>query len=158
MAMFMETTKVEDVTTVAEIQRLLATRGASSVMVEYKDGRVDGLAFRFRVGEQEVPFRLPCRWQAIESLLKRKGKRATAGDSIEAKSRRIAWRQILRWVEAQLALIETGMVKTQEVFLPYAIVRGAGDDPGGTMFEVMERRSFLLSEAANDAASERAWR
>jgi hypothetical protein len=57
------------------------------------------------------------------------------------KARRIAWRQVLRWVEAQLALIETGMVKTQEVFLPYAMVGQNGKRR--TMFEVLEEKQFL---------------
>lgn len=141
MTMFMETTQVEDVKTVAEVQHLLARRGATSVMVEYKQGRVEGLAFRLTVGQADVPFRLPCRWSSVETLLRKAGRRPKRrGDTMEAWARRIAWRQILRWVEAQLALIETGMVKPEEVFLPYAIV-GDGDS-ARTIFQLMEEQQF----------------
>jgi hypothetical protein len=36
---------------------------------------------------------------------------------------RTAWRIVKDWVEAQMALVETQMVTTQEVFLPYAVMR-----------------------------------
>ena len=32
---------------------------------------------------------------------------------------RVAWRNILDWVQAQMALLEIGMAKMEEVFLPY---------------------------------------
>src|SRR6266478_5746936 len=32
---------------------------------------------------------------------------------------RVAWRNILDWVQAQMALLEIGMAKIEEVFLPY---------------------------------------
>ena len=37
---------------------------------------------------------------------------------------RVAWRIIKDWVEAQMALVDTSMVKTEEVFLPYMMVKG----------------------------------
>jgi hypothetical protein len=37
------------------------------------------------------------------------------------KAERVAWRQILRWVQAQYAMIETGMVQPAEVFLAYMV-------------------------------------
>src|SRR5262245_24509394 len=118
MTLFMETTQVKEVDTVAQIQHLLATKGASSVLVEYNQGKVSGLSFQLVVKEHHVPFRLPCRWHAVETLLKRNGRRPRKRDTFEDWARRIAWRQILRWVEAQMALIDTGMVQSEEVFLP----------------------------------------
>jgi hypothetical protein len=145
MTLFMETTQVEDAKTVAEIQALLARQGASSVSVEYSNGNVDSVCFRLKVGDASIPFRLPCRYKAVENLLKKSGKKVRRNDSIERWARRVAWRQILRWVEAQLALIETGMVKPQEVFLSYAIVNsGKGEQ---TMFEMISERNFLAIES-----------
>jgi hypothetical protein len=43
MAIFMETTQIDDAKTVAEIQHLLAKQGATSVMVEYAGGSVESL-------------------------------------------------------------------------------------------------------------------
>ncbi len=142
MALFMEYTTVEDTNTVAAIQHLLATRGASAVQVGYDHGKVENVHFLLVVGDgQRVPFSLPCRWQAIERLLKSKGKRPRKNDTIESMARRIAWRQILRWVEAQLALIETGMVKTEEVFLPYIIVKQG--DGELTMHQFLESKKYF---------------
>jgi hypothetical protein len=38
---------------------------------------------------------------------------------LQVKAERVAWRQLLRWTQAQIAMIETGMVEAAEVFLPY---------------------------------------
>lgn len=58
---------------------------------------------------------------------------------LEAQAKRIAWRQILRWVEAQMAFVETGMVKMEEVFMPYIQV---GIDE--TLFDRLEGQGFRL--------------
>lgn len=142
MTMFMETTEVSDTKTVAELQHLLATRGATSVSIEYSAGKIEGLYFMMLVGTEKVPFRLPCRWKAVETILRKERKMPKKGDSYEQWARRVAWRQIKRWVEAQLALIETGMVKTEEVFLPYAVVIGANGQTQ-SMFEMVEQRRLL---------------
>jgi len=141
MAIFMETTQIDDAKTVAEIQHLLAKQGATSVMVEYAGGSVESLSFRLSVGEQSIPFRLPCRWRAVEAILKKSGRKVRREDTLERWARRVAWRQILRWVEAQLALIDTGMVKPQEVFLSYAIVNAGNGEQ--TMFEMIAEKKFL---------------
>lgn len=76
------------------------------------------------------------------AILKRtRKKRRFSADDWHEWSRRVAWRQILRWVEAQLALIETGMAKAQEVFLPYAIVGNQ------SMYQMVEERQFLALPA-----------
>ena len=52
-----------------------------------------------------------------------------------------AVRTVAIFSEAQMALIETGMVKTEEVFLPYAVVGANGKSL--SMFEWMESKKFL---------------
>jgi hypothetical protein len=62
----------------------------------------------------------------------------------------VAWRQILRWVEAQLALIDTGMVQPQEVFLSYAIVnQGEGDQ---SMYEAVMPHFFAIESKPSGEA------
>jgi len=46
------------------------------------------------------------------------------------------------WVEAQMALLETQMVKMEQIFLPYAIVKN-----GKTLFESMRSGNFALLDA-----------
>lgn len=139
MTLFMETTRIAPERTVGEIQAILATYGASHILLEYDAMKVSALSFKYKVGDQSVPFRLPCRWQAMEETLIKSGKRPRYDDTFDKWARRIAWRQILRWVQAQLALVETNMVKMEEVFFPYI----QGRD-GHTIFEVQAQKGFLL--------------
>jgi hypothetical protein len=53
----------------------------------------------------------------------RKRMRRGGEAELQQQAERIAWRQILRWLQAQLALIETGMVDAPEVFFPYALTQ-----------------------------------
>ena len=56
---------------VTEIQKLLSRKGAMSVMVEYgPGGSVNSMSFQLKIDEQRVPFRLPCRWEAVEKILR----------------------------------------------------------------------------------------
>jgi len=88
-----------------------------------------------------IPFKLPCRWKPIFNVLDGRKKRKPYRRSIEAQAKRVAWRQILRWIEAQLALVETNMVKMQEVFLPYLLQK---DDK--TLYEYLEEKNFKVLE------------
>ncbi len=123
MALFMETTKISAKSTAQEIATILAEAGATAVLTEYdRDRKICGLAFRLMVGEKQVPFTLPARIPPVFTYLQKKRpakwrvKRAQA-DLEQAE--RVAWRQLYRWILAQLAMIDTGMVAAQEVFLPY---------------------------------------
>lgn len=148
MAVFMEYTDVPDTKTVAEIQHLLARRGASSVLVEYENGHVSGVAFKLLVGDQEIPFRLPCRWQSVLKILKVEGKKLRRADTEEGRARRVAWRQILRWCEAQFALIATGMVKTDEVFMPYIITQTPEGEQ--SMYQLVAKSQYMLADKSKE--------
>lgn len=130
MSLYMETTKKEARTTVAEIQSLLGgSRAVRACHTEFdEEGEVASLGFVINVRGNDVPFRLPARFEPVfEHLqLKRSPQNRAKPESIERdrdQAVRVAWRQILRWVQAQLALVECGMVDMAEVFLPYALVQ-----------------------------------
>lgn len=137
MTMFMETTRISPDRTVSEIQNILSSHGANAVLLDFENKQVASISFKYSVDGLEVPFRLPCRWKMLESKLKQSGKRPRSDDTFENWARRVAWRQILRWVEAQMALTETDMVTVQEVFFPY-IQCGNGK----TMYEFAENKGF----------------
>ncbi len=65
-----------------------------------------------------------------------------------AQAERTAWRQVLRWVEAQMAMIDAGMTQTQEVFMPYAVIPGTDNK---TMFQAWESQQKQLA-APSEAA------
>ena len=150
-SLFMETTKIDPSQTVGEIQRILGKYGASAILMEYKAGEVTALSFRVRIEGQDIPFRLPCRSESIFEFLYKRKRRGTQSDriieSMKAQAKRVAWRQILRWVEAQLALVDTRMVSIEEVFLPYM------QNPmnGRTLFETLSESSFKLLAAPENA-------
>lgn len=136
---FMETTRIDVKRTVNEIQELLSGCGAGVILLEYQSGKVSALSFKYQVGDQLLPFRLPCRWELMMERLKETGRNPKSDDSFEEWARRVAWRQILRWVQAQMALVETRMVKIEEVFFPYIQTRS-----GQTIFELQSGKNFAL--------------
>lgn len=140
-SLFMETTRIEPSQTVGEIQKLLGEYGASAIRTDYDQGEVIAVSFTIKLDGDQIPFRLPCRWEAIkmifESRRKRRYGRGRPPGDITAQAKRVAWRQILRWVQAQLALTETKMAKLHEVFMPYLLM-----DKGQTIFERMESQNW----------------
>jgi hypothetical protein len=138
----------------AELQQTLGTHGAKHISFEYgDDGKVQGLAFTIKVNDRFIPIKLPARVEKAQAVLKKqwedgvishkRGKENTYGNE---QAYRVAWRNILDWVLAQMALLEIGMAKMEEVFLPYM-----QDRDGVTFFERMEERGFLLGDG-NKAA------
>ena len=131
----------------AELQHALGTHGAKHISFEYgDDGKVHGVSFTIKVHERFIPIKLPARVENAQAVLKKqwdegvishkRGKEQTYGYE---QAYRVAWRNILDWVQAQMALLEIGMAKIEEVFLPYM-----QDREGVTFFERMEQRGFLL--------------
>jgi hypothetical protein len=138
----------------AELQHTLGTHGAKHISFEYgDDGKVHGVAFTIKVHDRFIPIQLPARVENAQAVLQKqwdagvishkRGKENTYGYE---QAYRVAWRNILDWVQAQMALLEIGMAKIEEVFLPYM-----QDREGVTLFERMEQRGFLL-DSGKEAA------
>lgn len=137
--LFMETTQVSPQKSVNEIQELLVAYGATAILTEYDNGEVIAVSFKHRTADIEIPYRLPSRWQEVKKLLA-KGRRLSS--NIDAEAKRIAWRQTRRWVEAQLAYVQTNQVKFEQVFLAYMQV-GLGSE---TLYERLEGNRFKMLE------------
>ena len=130
-----------------ELQNTLGTHGAKQISFDYdNDGRIQSVQFVIKANDRFIPVRLPARVEKAQAVLKRqweagiishkRGKEKTYGYE---QAYRVAWRNILDWVQAQMALLEIGMAKMEEVFLPYML-----DRQGVTFFERMELQGFLL--------------
>lgn len=140
MTLYMETTKIPAEKTAQEIVHLLSQAGASSVLTEYKDKKIAGLAFRIVVKGNQIPFLLPVKIEPVWKQLQQNRapmNRAKNAERDREQAERVAWRQILKWIQAQLALIETDMVSVAEVFLPYAQV-----GPSETLYQRLESKGF----------------
>ena len=139
MALYMESTEVPVSRSIAEITQALVESGANGIYQEYANQKVVAISFTIVANGQEIPFRLPARVEPVYRLLHKQRRRWVRGaeQRDREQAERVAWRQILRWVQAQLALIQTGMAQTVEVFMPYIRMTS-----GQTWFEQLEATKF----------------
>ncbi len=155
MGLLNYTTKIDADKTAAEIARCLSKHGASAVLTEYdpENNYVSAISFKIKIGEQSMSFRLPCDFKPVLKVMT-KGKKpySTYDRRYQAQQSewrlqavRTAWRIVKDWVEAQMALVETQMASTAEVFLPYAVMRD-----GRTLAQhAQSDPSFLLEGPKN---------
>lgn len=137
--LFMETTQVPPQKSVNEIQNLLVEYGATAILTEYENGEVVAVSFKHKTGDMEIPYRLPSKWQEVKKLLI-KHRKTYKLSALDAVAKRIAWRQTRRWVEAQLAYVQTNQVKFEQVFLAYIQVGPQ------TLYERLEGNQFKMLE------------
>ncbi len=140
------TTKIKVEQTVMEIEKVLSKHGVSDIWKEYSgDGEINGMNFVVKTEHGKIPFKLPANITAVQQVLKNQ-KNAGKLSKIPwhaindmAQSRRVAWRIILDWIDAQMALIELEMVTVEQVFLPYAY------DPvkEKTLYESLSEKRFV---------------
>lgn len=133
------TTSISADKTVAEIQSKLAKAGAWQILHEYQRGTGELIGLSFRIDTQFGPmaFRLPANIDAVVKILRDQRKRARYREEDRAQATRVAWRILKDWVEAQLALIETGQVKLEQVFLAFA-----QDNKGRTVYDTLVSQKF----------------
>lgn len=139
------TTSIAADKTVAEIQSMLIKAGASAVLAEYEAGVITALSFKMKMGEQELSFRLPTDPKPVLELLRIQKRRNSRIIANEDQARRVAWRIVKDWVEAQLAIIQTRMVTTAQVFLPYAVTNS-----GQSLYEYIGQNTQLLLSESRD--------
>lgn len=140
------TTSIQAQKTAGEIQGVLAMKGAHSIAIDYEEGQPSALTFRLNIRGQEISFRLPCNWRGVEQTMRRDKKCPQRFKNSE-QARRVAWRIVKDWVEAQLAIIESGQAEVGEVFLPYAITGN-----GETLFQRMTQDPSRLLTAGDQPA------
>lgn len=146
MALLNYTTRIEAAKTIGEIQRTLAAHGAQSILTDYSaGGTVEALSFRILTPQGDIAIRLPIDPEAVLRILGRQhslGKlRGHQGRPDRHQAIRVAWRIVKDWVEAQMAILETEMVKMEQIFLPYIITKD-----GKTVYEIMAGLNFQLPE------------
>jgi len=130
MSLFMGTTTISAERTAGQVAALLVSVGANAVLQEFQDGEVSSLSFVIPIDGRDVSFRLPVRVDPIFAILQ--NDRRVKRKRNRAHATRVAWRQVFRWVEAQLAMIEVEMVDVAEVFLPYVQTK-----TGATLYQAI---------------------
>lgn len=132
------TTSIDPHKTVGEIQKLLAGKGARGILLEYNEaGEPSAVAFQINHAGQQLRYRLPCRAQKVWEVLDRQYRTGKVERRFTSQQHamRVAWRIVKDWIEAQLALVESGMTTVDEVFLPYQLMTN-----DQTVYEVMQQR------------------
>jgi len=138
------TTKITVEKTMMEIEKILATHGATHIFKMYNDkGTPTALAFKSVVGEQMVSFKLPLEENKIQMVFKnavsKKELPSRYWDDLD-QARRTGWRIIKDWIDSQMALIEIHVAKFEEIFLPYMY----NEKLGKTLYELMAEREFNM--------------
>lgn len=132
-------TSVEAIKTIGEIQGILVGHGAKSILTNYSDdGTAESLSFIVRTPYGDMPIQLPVDVRAVLKVME-KDRNIPRHYCNHAQAVRVAWRIIKDWVRAQIAILETEMVRMEEIFLPYAIVKD-----GKTLFETLEEGKFKM--------------
>jgi len=138
MPLFKYTTQVPTDKTIAEVQKLLIANGASAILLEYDgEGYIKALSFKLRIGEEDAGFNLPCDWRPVLKILEEDSSVPNRYANTE-QAVRVGWRIINEWLKAQMAIIQTNMVKFDQVFLPYRVVKG-----GKTYYELSKSNNLL---------------
>jgi hypothetical protein len=151
----METTQVSPLKTAGEITELLVRARATQIATEYDSGRISGLRFIIPAAGKHYCYELPVRVDPVFKLLNgrrpkdtwRRGNQAEWADKDHEQAERVAWRQLLRWIQAQLAMIEVGMVAADEVFLPYL-----QSQDGRSMYQLFAANEFKMLSAPEKEA------
>lgn len=131
MAILNYTTSIDAYKTAGEIMRSLAAAGATQIGIDYQDGEPSAISFMLVVRGSAMLFRLPSNHRGVLGALQKATDRGvTAKHRTEGQARRVAWRIVKDWTEAQLAIIEAQVALPEQVFLPYAVT-----DDNRTLFD-----------------------
>lgn len=137
-----ETTEVSSDRTAGEISSLLIACGAKQITIDYEGGKAVGMRFTLVINGCAHVFKMPVRVAGVARIFKQRrqksmGHQAWKWEGKDAEqAERVAWRQLYRWCQAQLAMVESGAAEAREVFLPYLF------DGEKTLYEAVEVSRF----------------
>ena len=100
-----------------------------------------GLKWRVNSKHELLAFALPINADAVFNVLTQQRILQTNPQGRTEQVNRTAWRIVKERVAAQIALIETGMVEMEEVFLPYMLTEGR------TVYQALSEGSFKALES-----------
>jgi hypothetical protein len=83
-----------------------------------------------------MTFRLPANADRIYKVIVRDSKVPRSKRTLP-QANQVAWRIVKDWTEAQLAMIEAGLVDVAQVFLPYA-----QDSAGNSVYDNLRLHRF----------------
>lgn len=132
MAILNYTTKIDPIKTIGEIQGILAKHGAKNISIDFDKSIPVALTFLVDLNGEFINFRLPSNHAGVYKVLCN-NKDIARQFRTEEQARRVAWRIVKDWIEAQMAIIEAGLATLPQVFLPYAVLTS-----GQTVYDAVE--------------------
>lgn len=141
MKFFNYATQIDTFKLVQDIEYTLMLHQALSIQKEYRSGRIVGLSFNVDNGNVLFAIRLPVKVEQCYKMLRREKDVNPRRDIIVSmeQAEKVAWSIMKDWVEAQMVLLDMGIAKLEEIFMPYII-----DRTGETIWEKMERQQICL--------------
>lgn len=149
MAIKNYTSKKSAVATAAEIEDLLIKHGAKMIQKDITNGNISAFRFVVDTAVGLIPIQLPVNVEAVYKILQKDRKTNRAVKVTMEQAERTAWRCLYDWTAAQMALIEIGMVKLEQVFLPYVVYKD-----GRTLYEAAAAKGFYLTEGQNNGTDD----
>lgn len=144
------TTQIQVEKTIAEIEKMLAESGAEKIIKEYDgEGGINSISFMISTEKGRLSFKMPMNVKAVMQVINNQTGEYIGGYNKRRvipikfhndmdQARRVGWRIIKDWLEAQLALFFLQMVKIEEIFLPYMY----NEKTNETMFQMLEKKGF----------------
>jgi hypothetical protein len=149
------TAKIDADKTAGEITKCLSMHGASWIMTDYEDGVLSAISFGITLNDRKMGFRLPCDWRGLRDADQREetcpmGDRRSQSGALGERTSNAGGPHRVAHCEGlgrgKMALVETQMVTTRDVFLPYAVMRD-----GRTLSQyVQSDPGFLLGPGAGE--------
>ncbi len=126
-------------TSVDMIEQLLVRAKAREISKAYNDaGEVLGLKFTIESEGRLLPFLVTANIEGTLEALKTYRKNHGAKVPLTMMhAGRVAWRNTLEWIRAQLVRVETASAETVEVFFPYLVA-----PDGRTVYQVAKEHNF----------------
>lgn len=139
MAIKNYTTTIDVYKSLGEIQGALASHGARKIMVDYDEaGRPVGITFGIETPMGPRGFLLPANVDGVRVVFAKQKIREQDG-----QAERTAWRNVRDWIMAQMAIIESGQVEMEEVFLPYLT-----DRQGRTLYQLYKGGQLAIGDGS----------
>lgn len=143
MAILNYTTSIECEKSISEIQKCLVKHGANKIVTDYTSGFPSSVTFCLILNGNMVGFILPANYSGVLKAMQ-KDKKVPRHKCTEEQARKVAWRIVKDWVEAQMAICEAQMADMAEVFLPYAITKS-----GQTLYKEVQSNGMLMLQSGN---------
>ncbi len=147
----METTQKTPAQSAADIIHVLsACEFVASIDQRILRGKMEGISFSINLRGQPFNYQLKANPDGVFAVLQGRARRPRQSTKNHRDiAARVAWRQLFRWVEAQVGLVECGAATPLEVFLPYCIVGPSGQ----TSYERFTEQVFKQLSAAGETAT-----